>query len=230
MGLKYPIHLTEAQRRKIKAWLSSKQLKKREVIRAKVLLRSDRSGGRRPKECAEIGRSLGIGRQTVSKIRQRFYELGLKKSIVLPASKRPRRAPVPKVMTEEVVAALERLLRQSPPSNKARWSARALAAELEALGYSVSRMAICRAVGKERLMRTDRLDTQSFRLAVKRILASPCDPGDKRWTVAGLRRRLVSTGEAPILSYSYFFTVVQRMGLDPANFEKSAKQLSDHRR
>lgn len=228
MGLKYPINLTEAQRRKIKEWLSSKQLNRREAIRAKVLLRSDRSAGRRVKECAEIGESLGICSHTVSEIRRRFCALGLRESIVLPASKRPRKAQAPappRVMTEEVVAALERLLLQSPPSNKARWSVRTLAAALKELGHSVTPMTVCRAVGKERLMRTDRLNTQSFRLAVMSVLASPCDPGDNRWTVASLRRRLLSMGLAPRYTYTHFNQVIQRMGLDPANLEKSAKQL-----
>jgi DNA-binding CsgD family transcriptional regulator len=220
VSMKYPIHLTVAQRKKIKGWLRSKQLTRREVIRAKVLLRSDRSGGRRMKECAEIGQGLGIDRHTVSNIRRNFYALGLKKSIV-----RPSTARAPTTMTDELVAALERLLRQSPPQNKTRWSVRTLTTELKKLGYNASAMTIYRKVGKKRLLRTDRLDTQSFRVAVKKALASPCDAGHKRWTLAGLRRRLVSRGMAPELTYTQFNRVIRRLGLDPANLEKSAKQL-----
>lgn len=219
VNLKYPVYLTKAQRRKIKEWLSGKKLKRREAIRAKVLLHSDRSGGRRAKECAEIGQSLRISRATVTNIRRSFYEVGLKKTIV-----RLHRSRAPSVMTGEVVAILRHLLLQSPPSNKTRWSVRTLAAALKELGHSVTPMTVCRAVGKERLMRTDRLDTQSFRRAVKRVLASPCDPGDNRWTVASLRRRLLSMGLAPTCSYTHFNQVIQRRGLDPADLEKSAKQ------
>lgn len=220
MSMKYPIHLTVAQREKIKGWLRSKQLTRREAIRAKVLLRSDRSGGRRIKECAEIGQDLGIDRHTVSNVRRNFYALGLRKSIVRPSTPR-----APATMTDELVAALERLLRQSPPQNKTRWSVRTLTMELKKLGYNASAMTIYRKVGKKRLLRTDRLNTQSFRVAVKKALASPCDSGDKRWTLAGLRRRLVSRGMTPELTYTQFNRVIRRLGLDPANLEKSAKQL-----
>jgi hypothetical protein len=59
----------------------------------------------------------------------------------------------------------------------------------------------------------------------KKALASPCDAGHKRWTLAGLQRRLVSRGMAPALTYTQFNRVIRRLGLDPANFDKSAKQL-----
>jgi transposase len=140
------VKLSEKERAQLRGLLRRGAAPARVQTRARVLLLSDRSQGKRRTD-EEVAAAVLTSVSTTKRTRWRFLQEGLEAAL----AEKPRPGRPPKI-TGEVEARLTVLACSQPPEGHARWTLRLLAARLVELGYveSISHMAISNRLKKMR--------------------------------------------------------------------------------
>ena len=130
---KYHVYLTEAEKDYLKQLVKSGTARARQIQRAHILLKADVSEGQGWTD-QQIRDTFHLARNTVSKIRKRFTEVGLEETV---KRKHPDRDYVTRLDGEQE-AHLVALACSEPPEGHARWTLRLLAAHMIQLEYMES--------------------------------------------------------------------------------------------
>src|SRR5258707_9190024 len=112
MNVRYRIELSQIERTKLRALLSSGKHASRKLKRAQILLAADAGVGDE-----EIARSVGVSGSTVYRIKRRFVEGNLERAL----SDEPRPGAERKLTVKEE-ALLVATACASPPEGRARWT------------------------------------------------------------------------------------------------------------
>ena len=140
---KYAVHLTEAERARLRTLVGAGVAPARMLTRARVLLKADQGDGGAAWADAAIAGALEIHPTTVARIRRQCVEHGLEAAL---ERKRPDRA-YARTFDGETEAHLVALACSRPPAGRERWTLRLLADELV-------RLEVVGAVSHETVRRT----------------------------------------------------------------------------
>lgn len=140
---KYHVSLTEAERDELLRLSKSHRRSERERKRARILLLADEAQEGGAKKDDDIARTVKIAPLTVNRVRQRFTERGLHKSL----AHKEQETRKPRVLDGEAEAFLVALTCGAPPEGQARWSLRLLQGAL-------IEQQIVGAIGKETVRQT----------------------------------------------------------------------------
>lgn len=140
------VKLSEKERAHLQGLLRRSAAPARVQTRARVLLLSDRSQGKRRTD-EEVAAAVLTSVSTAKRTRWRFLQEGLEAAL----AEKPRPGRPPKI-TGEVEAKLTVLACSQPPEGHARWTLRLLADRLVELGYveSISHVAVSNRLKKMR--------------------------------------------------------------------------------
>ena len=127
---KYHVYLTTEEKEYLKQLVKKGTARARQIQRAHILLKADVSEGEGWTD-QQIRKTFQLARNTVSKIRKRFTEVGLEETV---KRKRPKRDYVTRLDGEQE-AHLVALTCGTPPEGHARWTLRLLAEWMVALEY-----------------------------------------------------------------------------------------------
>ena len=146
---KYTIELSESERKQLMEIVTKGTAKARTILRANILLASDRNG-ERYMTVAEITQAYHTTHTTIQNVRSKYAEKGLEEVLTRKKRETP---PVPSKITGEVEAHIIALACSDPPEGYARWTLRLLADRSVELGYidSISHMAVSRILKKMNL-------------------------------------------------------------------------------
>lgn len=122
---KYRVKLTNRERKYLKKLTTTGKESARKLNRARILLLSDEANPEAAESDPEIARILGVSSATVTRIRQRFIEEGLRPAL----NEKPRPGAPPKFSGKER-AEITALACSDPPEGHGRWSLRLLADKL----------------------------------------------------------------------------------------------------
>jgi transposase len=120
MNICYRVELSEAERAKLQAMLSSGRHAARKLKRAQILLAADRGVSDE-----DIARSVAVGGSTVYRTKRRFVEGNLERAL----SEEPRPGAARKLSGPEE-ALLVAITCAKPPAGRARWTLELLAGEM----------------------------------------------------------------------------------------------------
>ena len=132
MTTKYHIHLSKEDRQELETLIHSGESSARAQTRARILLLTDESQ-KKKKGTKEISSALLCSMPTITNIRKKFSEGGLKNALY----DKPRPGAVPKI-TGEIEAQLTMLACSAPPEGRSRWTLQLLADKLVELKLVVS--------------------------------------------------------------------------------------------
>ena len=127
---KYHVYLTAEEKDKLKQIVKKGTGRARQIQRAHILLKADVSEGQGWTD-QQIRDTFHLARNTVSKIRKRFTEVGLEETV---KRKHPNRDYVTRLDGEQE-AHLVALACSEPPEGHARWTLRLLAERMVRLEY-----------------------------------------------------------------------------------------------
>ena len=127
---KYHVYLTEEEKDYLKKIVKKGTGRARQIQRAHILLKADVSQGQGWTD-QHIRETFHLARNTVSKIRKRFTEVGLEETV---KRKHPDREYVTRLDGEQE-AHLVALACSEPPEGHARWTLRLLAEHMVTLEY-----------------------------------------------------------------------------------------------
>ena len=127
---KYHVYLTENEKDYLKQVVKKGTGRARQIQRAHILLKADVSEGQGWTD-QHIRETFQLARNTVSKIRKRFTEVGLEETV---KRKQPDRDYATRLDGEQE-AHLVALACSQPPEGQARWTLRLLAEHMVALEY-----------------------------------------------------------------------------------------------
>ncbi len=114
------IKLSQEERAKLVAVIHGG--KASEILHANILLMCDENAKMfTPKQIAE---ALNTTKQTINKVKQRYFEVGIDKCLI---RKNAGRAPIPPKITGDVEAKIIALACSQAPKGSARWTLRLLA-------------------------------------------------------------------------------------------------------
>ena len=119
---KYPVSLTEAEHNELMRLSKSQRHSERERKRARILLLADDAKEGGADKDADIAQQVKVAPLTVNRVRQRFAERGLPKSLSHQEQERRK----PRVLDGEAEAFLVALTCGAPPEGQTRWSLRLL--------------------------------------------------------------------------------------------------------
>lgn len=144
---KYIVKLTKQEQQYLQDFLKSNKCTHQENQRARILLRSDQSNGRKWLTDLEIAKALDLVVQTVERTRKKFVEEGLEASLKNPKRKAP---PHNLKLDGEIEAQILTLACSEAPEGRLRWTLRLIAdkmVELE-LVDKISKSSIGNALKK----------------------------------------------------------------------------------
>ena len=146
MVRKYPVMLTDEQRRGLRRLIASGRASARKLMHARVLLKSDGSPGAPGWSAAKLSHALEVGAATVERVRQQFAREGLEAALVRRRSRRVYRRKLDGVGEAHLIA----LTCGDPPTGRERWTLRLLAERLVTLEHvdSISHETVRRALKK----------------------------------------------------------------------------------
>ena len=127
---KYHVYLTEKEKEYLKQMVKKGSGRARQIQRAHILLKADVSEGQGWTD-QQIRETFHLARNTVSKIRKRFTEVGLEETV---KRKHPDREYATRLDGEQE-AHLVALACSAPPEGHARWTLRLLAERMVTLEY-----------------------------------------------------------------------------------------------
>lgn len=127
---KYHVYLTAEEKEHLKQIVKKGIGRARQIQRAHILLKADVSEGQGWTD-QQIRDTFHLARNTVSKIRKRFSEVGLEETV---KRKHPNREYVTRLDGEQE-AHLVALACSEPPEGHARWTLRLLAEHMVTLEY-----------------------------------------------------------------------------------------------
>jgi hypothetical protein len=145
-SVKYLIELTPEDRRTLEDSIRKGTSPARTIMRANVLLSSDRSG-KKPMTVSQICETFHIAPQTVQNIKQAYCLDGI--DAVLKRKKR-KTPPVAAKVTGDIEAKITAIACSEPPDGRAKWTVRLIAdrvVELQILD-SISAMTVQRTLKK----------------------------------------------------------------------------------
>ena len=119
---KYHVSLTEAERDELVRLSKSQRHSERERKRARILLLADEAKDGGADKDTDIAAQVKVAPLTVNRVRQRFFERGLHKSLAHKAQE-TRKA---RVLDGEAEAILVAITCGTPPEGQKRWSLRLL--------------------------------------------------------------------------------------------------------
>jgi transposase len=139
----YVVDLTEEEKDLLIRFLRKGKSSARSQTRARILLLSDDG-----LEDDEIVETLKVSKSTVSRIRKRYFEVGLDFAL----NEKPRSG-APKKIDGRVEAQLTLLACSDPPDGRSRWTVKLLTDRLVELGFvdSISHMSVQRLLKKMKL-------------------------------------------------------------------------------
>lgn len=117
---KHEIRLSEEERELLIKNTKNGNWTPREVLRAQIVLRSDKNGIR-PRQDWEIAEELNCNQSTVTILRKRFAQIGIEVVHDRPRSGRP------KIVDGDVEAHIIAVACSEPPTGKVRWTLRLIA-------------------------------------------------------------------------------------------------------
>jgi transposase len=124
MAVKKPVHLTEEERIYLKQILNGGTDKARKLTRSRILLMADTG-----EKDVNIANVLGVAKNTVRNIRQRYVDKGLQMAI----NECPRSGG-PKKFTGKQEAKITALACSDAPEGRSRWTLRLLSDKAVELG------------------------------------------------------------------------------------------------
>jgi|SRR5688500_9318780 transposase len=122
----YPVKLTPAERAHLLELISSGQAPARELMHARILLKSDRGPAGPASPDQAVADAVEVSQPTVARIRRRYTEAGLEAALHRRAPRREYR----RKLDGEQEARLVAVACGEPPAGRARWSLRLLADRL----------------------------------------------------------------------------------------------------
>ena len=140
---KYHVSLTEAERDELVRLSKSQRHSERERKRARILLLADEAKEGGADKDTDIAAQVKVAPLTVNRIRQRFFERGLHKSL----AHKEQETRKPRVLDGEAEAFLVALTCSAPPEGHARWS-------LRLLKDTLIEQQIVNAIGQETVRQT----------------------------------------------------------------------------
>ncbi len=155
---KYHVSLTEAERTELVRLSKSQRHSERERKRARILLLADEAQEGGADKDADIAQQVKVAPLTVNRVRQRFAERGLHKSLAHKSlahkslahkslAHKEQETRKPRVLDGEAEACLVALTCGTPPEGQARWS-------LRLLKDALIEQQIVDAIGKETVRQT----------------------------------------------------------------------------
>lgn len=120
---KYPVALTDAERKALETFVSSGQKKAREITRARILLLADAGN-----QDSEIQALLGLSRPTVCAMRRKYAQAD--DAHILDVLKDAPRAGRPIQIDTRVEAKISLIACSDPPEGSARWTLHMIADKL----------------------------------------------------------------------------------------------------
>jgi transposase len=127
---KYHVYLKEEEKEYLKQIVKKGTGRARQIQRAHILLKADVSEGKGWTD-QQIRETFHLARNTVSKIRKRYTEVGLEETVRRKSPERIYRT----CLDGEQEAHLVALACSEPPEGYARWTLRLLAERMVALEY-----------------------------------------------------------------------------------------------
>ena len=151
-SVKYVIELSDNERRTLQDIVSKGKSSAKTILRANILLASDRNG-KRYMTVAEIARAYDTTATTVQNVRTSYANNGLEATI---SRKKRETPPVPPKVTGDVEAHIIALACGEPPEGYEKWTLRLLADKCVELNYteSLSHMTVSRILKKTNLSLT----------------------------------------------------------------------------
>ena len=122
---KYVISLSDQEHDRLNEIIQSKETPERAVLRAKILLMSDKERSAKM-SVVELAEKLGTTHTTVQTVRAEYAARGLEAAVF-----RKQRTPgfINKRISDEVIEKILSLAEEMPPEGKKRWSIRLLCEE-----------------------------------------------------------------------------------------------------
>ena len=122
---KYVISLSDQEYTRLNEIIQSKETPERAVLRAKILLMSDKERNEKM-SVVELAEKLHTTHTTIQTVRTEYATYGLEAAVF-----RKRRTPgfINKRINDEVVEQILKLAEEVPPEGKKRWSVRLLCEE-----------------------------------------------------------------------------------------------------
>jgi len=131
MRKKYIVTLTEEERQRLRALITSGKGPARKLTHSRILLKAERRSGKPGWRNATIANGLEVGISTVERVCQRFVEEGLEAALVPHPSRRQYQRKLGGAEEAHLIA----LACSEPPEGRTRWTLRLLAERLVALAY-----------------------------------------------------------------------------------------------
>jgi|SRR5215212_7207 DNA-binding transcriptional ArsR family regulator len=147
MKKKYPVILTETERKELKGLIAAGTAPARKLTHARILLKADQSSEGPGWVDEAIADAVETSQPTVSRVRKRCFEEGLEAAL----NRRPPNREYRRKLDGEQEARLVALACSEPPEGQARWSLRLLAdrlVELEIVEEEVSYQTVRRTLKK----------------------------------------------------------------------------------
>jgi transposase len=132
MNKKYIVTLNQDERQLLEKLISNGKGAAGKLLRARILLKADASGGGPGWTDERIQEALDVGRLTICRVRQTFVEEGFEAAL----SRRRHRRYRPRRLDGDQEAHLIALACSSPPVGRRRWTLRLLADKMVELGHS----------------------------------------------------------------------------------------------
>ena len=140
---KYAVHLTEAERARLRTLVGRGEAPARLLAHARILLKANQGEGGAGWTDAAIAGALDVHPATVARVRRAFVEAGLDAALVRKAPDRVYERALDGAAEAHLVA----LACSAPPAGRERWTLRLLADELV-------RLEVVAAVSHETVRRT----------------------------------------------------------------------------
>lgn len=149
---KYEVSLSAKEREQLTKIVKSGKMPARTIMRANILLASDRNG-KRPMTVREVALAFNTSSTTVQNVRTAYWERGLEATV---QRKKRETPPVEAKVTGEVEAHIIALACGDPPKGYSKWTLRLLADKSVKLGYieSISHTQVGRILKKTNISHT----------------------------------------------------------------------------
>lgn len=126
MNTKYAVHMTEAERARLRTLIGQGAAPARQLTRARILLKANQGAGGPGWTDVAIAGAVDVHRATVARVRREYVTRGLQATL--------DRTPPDRVYPRKADGALEAQLIAvacgTPPAGQVRWTLRLLAREL----------------------------------------------------------------------------------------------------
>lgn len=149
---KFRVNLTSEQRQRLEALTRTGQAPAKKILHARILLMADEEHPEGRWHDEQIGRALGVHRNTIGQVRKRFVGDGEEPALQRKARAQPA---VPPKLDGGQEAHLVALCCSAPPAGRVRWT-------LSLLANALSRRGVVASISRE-----------TVRQALKKISSSP---------------------------------------------------------